>query len=186
MLWRSSAPAPQDKGSFKVDYSNLLKLEGNTDFTGYDKLEGEGVVTALLRDGKEVTVLNADQSGTLVLDSTPFYAESGGQAGDTGYLNASDVRLEVSNTTKSSDHHLHHVKVLRGSVKVGDTLSASVDVSVRQRTRLSHSATHLLHAALREVLGDHVQQKGSLVDSQRLRFDFSHPESSDFEAVEDN
>ena len=167
----------QDKESFKVDYSNLLKLEGNTEFTGYDKLEGQGVVTALLRDGEDVTGLNADESGTVVLNSTPFYGESGGQAGDTGYLSGSGVRLEVSTTTKTADHHLHQVKVLQGSVKCGDTLSTHVDAKVRQRTRLSHSATHLLHAALRTVLGEHVQQKGSLVDSERLRFDFSHPEA---------
>jgi alanyl-tRNA synthetase len=112
------------------------------------------------------------------LSNTPFYGESGGQVGDTGYLTADGVRLEVTNTTKASDQHLHHVKVLEGSVRTGDTLDARVDTSLRQRTRLNHSATHLLHAALREVLGDHVQQKGSLVDSERLRFDFSH-----FEAV---
>ncbi|MDG2045889.1 MAG: alanine--tRNA ligase [Halioglobus sp.] len=167
----------QDKGSFKVDYSNLLKLEGKTEFTGYDKLEGRGVVTALLRDGEDVTVLDMDETGTVVLDSTPFYGESGGQAGDTGYLNAAGGRLEVSTTTKASDHHLHQVKVLQGSVRCGDMLSAIVDENVRQRTRLNHSATHLLHAALRMVLGEHVQQKGSLVDSERLRFDFSHSEA---------
>ncbi len=167
----------QDTGSFNVDYSNLLKLEGKTAFTGYDQLDGAGAVTALLRDGESVSVLNADESGTVVLDSTPFYGESGGQAGDTGYLSAAGVRLEVSATTKASDHHLHQVKVLQGSVKSGDTLSAHVDENVRQRTRLNHSATHLLHAALRKVLGDHVQQKGSLVDSERLRFDFSHSEA---------
>ena len=167
----------QDTGSFKVDYSNLLKIDGSTEFTGYDTLQGEGVVTALLRDGEEIAVLSTDECGTLLLDSTPFYAESGGQAGDTGYLCASGVRLEVSNTTKVSDQHLHHVRVLQGSVKCGDTLTTIVDASVRQRTRLNHSATHLLHAALRLVLGDHVQQKGSLVDTDRLRFDFSHPEA---------
>jgi len=112
----------------------------------------------------------------LVLDSTPFYGESGGQAGDTGYLSSEGVHLEVSDTTKASGHHLHHIKVLLGSVCVGDSLIAKVDTSLRQRTILNHSATHLLHAALRQVLGDHVSQKGSLVDSQRLRFDFSNPE----------
>ncbi|MCB1706858.1 MAG: alanine--tRNA ligase [Halioglobus sp.] len=167
----------QESGSFKVDYNDVLKLEGSTRFTGYDSLTGEGVVTALLRDGEEVSELLADESAVLVLDSTPFYGESGGQVGDTGYLSGDGVELEVSNTTKSSDQHLHHVKVLRGSVKSGDTLRATVDAAVRQRTRLNHSATHLLHAALRRELGDHVQQKGSLVDSQRLRFDFSHPEA---------
>jgi len=167
----------QESGSFKVDYSNVLKLEGSTEFTGYDTLAGVGVVTALLRDGVEVAVLNTDESGVLVLDRTPFYGESGGQVGDTGYLTGAAVRLEVSNTSKASDQHLHHVKVLQGSVKRGDSVTAEVDAAVRQRTRLNHSATHLLHAALRRVLGEHVQQKGSLVDSQRLRFDFSHPES---------
>jgi len=166
----------QESGSFKMDYSNVLKLEGSTEFTGYDTLAGAGVVTALLRDGVEVTVLNTDESGVLVLDRTPFYGESGGQVGDTGYLSGVAVRLEVSNTSKASDQHLHHVKVLQGSVKRGDSLIAEVDAAVRQRTRLNHSATHLLHAALRRMLGEHVQQKGSLVDSQRLRFDFSHPE----------
>jgi alanyl-tRNA synthetase len=167
----------QEGGSFKVDYSNVLQLEGRTEFTGYEGTEGQGVVTAILRDGKEVAALAADESGILVLDRTPFYAESGGQAGDTGYLSAPGLRLEVNDTTKSSDHHLHHVKVLEGSVKPGDTLQAAVDGEVRQRTRLNHSATHLLHAALRKVLGEHVAQKGSLVDSQRLRFDFSHPQA---------
>ena len=166
----------QESGSFKVDYSNVLKLQGSTQFTGYDSLAGAGVVTAILRDGVEVAALNTDEAGVVVLDRTPFYGESGGQVGDTGYLSADAVRLEVSNTSKASDHHLHHVKVLHGSVKRGDTLTVEVDAAVRQRTRLNHSATHLLHAALRRVLGEHVQQKGSLVDSQRLRFDFSHPE----------
>ena len=166
----------QESGSFKVDYNDILKLDGSTRFTGYDSLAGEGVVTALLRDGTEVAELGADESGVVVLDCTPFYAESGGQVGDTGYLGGDNARLEVTNTTKSSDHHLHHVTVLQGSVKCGDRLSTEVDAAVRQRTRLNHSATHLLHAALRRVLGEHVQQKGSLVDSQRLRFDFSHPE----------
>ena len=167
----------QEGGSFKVDYNDVLKLEGSTRFTGYDSLAGEGSVTALLRDGEQVSALNADEFGLLVLDCTPFYGESGGQVGDTGHLSAGDTRLEVTNTTKAQDQHLHHVKVLQGSVNSGDTLIAEVDPGVRQRTRLNHSATHLLHAALREVLGEHVQQKGSLVDSERLRFDFSHTEA---------
>ncbi len=166
----------QDSGSFKVDYSNVLKLDGSTAFTGYDSLAGAGVITALLRDGVEVAALNTDEAGVVVLDRTPFYGESGGQVGDTGTLSEGTVRLEVTNTSKASDQHLHHVKVLHGSVKRGDRLTAQVDATLRQRTRLNHSATHLLHAALRRVLGEHVQQKGSLVDSQRLRFDFSHPE----------
>jgi alanyl-tRNA synthetase len=168
----------QEGGSFKVDYNDILKLDGHTEFTGYDSTHGEGTVTALLRAGEEVDSLAADEEGVVVLSNTPFYAESGGQVGDTGYMSARGVKLEVTNTTKASDQHLHHVKVLEGSVSKGDVLDTRIDDSPRQRTRLNHSATHLLHAALRTVLGDHVQQKGSLVDSERLRFDFSH-----FEAV---
>ena len=168
----------QESGSFRVDYNAVLSLEGSTEFTGYDSLQGEGTVTALLCDGAEVEALGADQQGVVVLDRTPFYAESGGQVGDSGYLQAPGLRLEVADTSKAQSQHLHHVKVLEGTVRVGDTLRAQVDASVRQRTRLNHSATHLMHAALRRILGEHVAQKGSLVDSERLRFDFSH-----FEAV---
>ncbi|MEP5567985.1 MAG: alanine--tRNA ligase [Halioglobus sp.] len=168
----------QEGGSFKVDYNDVLKLDGSTEFTGYENSQGEGQVTALLKDGEAVDVLGADESGIVVLSSTPYYGESGGQVGDTGYITSDGLKLEVTNTTKASDQHLHHVKVLSGTVRKGDQVSARVEDSLRQRTRLNHSATHLLHAALRSVLGDHVQQKGSLVDSERLRFDFSH-----FEAV---
>lgn len=167
----------QESGSFKVDYNDALNLEGSTEFTGYNSATGDGVVVALLRDGEPVECLNVDESGAVVLDKTPFYAESGGQVGDTGYLAGKSVKLEVADTRKASNHHLHEVKVLNGSLNVGDTLTAQVDDTVRQRTRLNHSATHLLHAALREILGEHVQQKGSLVDSLRLRFDFSNPEA---------
>jgi alanyl-tRNA synthetase len=167
----------QEGGSFKVDYSSVLTLDGNTEFTGYDSVTGEGTVTAILQEGEQVTTLGANETGVVVMDCTPFYGESGGQVGDCGYLGATGVRVEVSDTTKATGHHLHHVKVLEGSVKVGDSLQATVEAHVRQRTRLNHSATHLLHAALRKVLGDHVAQKGSLVDSQRLRFDFSHPQA---------
>ncbi len=173
----------QEGGNFKVDYNDALQLEGSTEFTGYDSLSGSGVVTAILKDGAQVESLASDEAGVVVLNKTPFYGESGGQVGDTGYLSAEAVKLEVADTTKTSGHHLHHVKVLSGSFSVGDTLDASVDGSVRQRTRLNHSATHLLHAALRTVLGDHVTQKGSLVDSQRLRFDFSHFEALTAEEV---
>ncbi|KGE04540.1 alanine--tRNA ligase [Pseudohaliea rubra] len=164
----------KEGGSFKVDYNATLKLEGETTFTGYVSLTGEGRVRLLLREGESVSALGTDESGVLVLDATPFYAESGGQVGDTGYLAGEGVRLEVTDTTKAGSHHLHHVRVLEGEVREGSDLVATVDRAVRQRTRLNHSATHLLHAALRQVLGDHVTQKGSLVDSERLRFDFSH------------
>ncbi|MDO8862146.1 alanine--tRNA ligase [Haliea sp. E1-2-M8] len=168
----------QESGSFRVDYNAVLTLDGSTEFTGYDSLEGEGTVTALLCDGAEVETLSAEQQGVVVLDRTPFYAESGGQVGDSGYLQAPGLRLEVADTSKAQSQHLHHVKVLEGTLSVGDKVQGLVDGSVRQRTRLNHSATHLMHAALRRILGEHVTQKGSLVDSARLRFDFSH-----FEAV---
>ncbi|HBO13171.1 MAG TPA: alanine--tRNA ligase, partial [Halieaceae bacterium] len=164
----------KEGGSFKVDYNATLKLDGETTFTGYESLSGEGRVLALLRDGEPASALGTDESGVLVLDATPFYAESGGQVGDTGYLAGEGVRLEVTDTTKAGKHHLHHVRVLEGEVREGSELAATVDRAVRQRTRLNHSATHLMHAALRRVLGEHVTQKGSLVDSERLRFDFSH------------
>jgi len=173
----------KEGGSFRVDYNAALKLEGSTEFTGYDGTDGSGRVLAVLRDGEAVTSLAADESGVIVLDSTPFYAESGGQMGDTGFLSADGVRLEVTDTTKAQSHHLHHVKVLEGQVSEGDILQARVNNSLRQRTRLNHSATHLLHAALREILGDHVTQKGSLVDSRRLRFDFSHPDAVNHEQL---
>jgi len=173
----------KEGGSFRVDYNAALKLEGSTEFTGYDGTDGSGRVLAVLRDGEAVTSLAANESGVIVLDSTPFYAESGGQMGDTGFLSADGVRLVVTDTTKAQSHHLHHVKVLEGQVSEGDILQARVNNSLRQRTRLNHSATHLLHAALREILGDHVTQKGSLVDSRRLRFDFSHPDAVNHEQL---
>ena len=165
----------QDAGAFDVDYNDAVELDGSTEFTGYDALAGTGAVTALLRDGETVASLAAGDEAAIVLDRTPFYAESGGQVGDSGYLQADDFRFEVRDTTKGNEHHLHHGVVLAGSVSIGTVLEAQVDHSVRRATALNHSATHLLHAALRRILGDHVEQKGSLVDSRKLRFDFSHP-----------
>ena len=162
---------------FGLDYNALVKVDIETRFQGYDGTEGQGSVVALFRDGEQVEALNEGEKGVAVLDQTPFYAESGGQVGDTGFLRADGVQAEVSDTTKAGNAHLHHVVVQQGSLRVGQQVQAQVDASVRQATALNHSATHLLHAALREVLGDHVQQKGSLVDSQRLRFDFSHYEA---------
>jgi alanyl-tRNA synthetase len=178
----------RESGSFSVDYNSVLTLDGETLFTGYDSDSGTGKVMAVLRDGQEATSLSAGEEGVLVLDQTPFYGESGGQVGDSGYLAGEGQRMEVRDTTKTQGHHLHHVLVLEGEVKVGDTLEAAIDNSLRQKTRLNHSATHLLHAALRKVLGDHVAQKGSLVDAERLRFDFSHPQAmtrEEQQAVED-
>ena len=162
---------------FGLDYNALVKVDIETRFQGYEGTEGQGTVVALFRDGEPVEVLNEGDKGVVVLNQTPFYAESGGQVGDTGYLSTSGLRAEVSDTTKAGNAHLHHVIVQQGTLRVGEEVQATVDAGVRQATALNHSATHLLHAALREVLGDHVQQKGSLVDSQRLRFDFSHYEA---------
>ncbi|MBW5413805.1 MULTISPECIES: alanine--tRNA ligase [unclassified Pseudomonas] len=164
--------------SFGVDYNSLVKVEGETLFTGYDSHAGSGKIVALFKAGSPVPQLVEGDEGVVVLDQTPFYAESGGQVGDSGYLFADGQRFDVRDTTKAGGAFLHHGLVAAGTLKVGETLETQVDASVRQATALNHSATHLLHAALRQVLGDHVQQKGSLVDSQRLRFDFSH-----FEAI---
>jgi alanyl-tRNA synthetase len=164
----------QNAGSFSVDYSQTLNLDGKTQFTGYDKQADSANVVELLSDGKPVASIAKGEIGALVLDKTPFYAESGGQAGDTGYLTAKGLIVEVLNTTKAGTHHLHHINVIEGTVNKGSDLTATIDSNVRVATALNHSATHLLHAALRKVLGSHVEQKGSLVNSERLRFDFSH------------
>lgn len=165
-------------GTFKVDY-NAKGLEfPASEFLGYSSLTEQGKVLALVKDGQKVEQLVEGDDGVVVLDRTPFYAESGGQAGDCGYLELGGNRIEVRDCQKQGASNLHIVRVLQGAISVGDSFSAKVDSSVRQATALNHSATHLMHAALRKVLGEHVTQKGSLVDSERLRFDFSH-----FEAV---
>ncbi|WP_312669368.1 alanine--tRNA ligase, partial [Stutzerimonas nitrititolerans] len=164
--------------AFGMDYNSLVKVEGETRFTGYAGTSGSGKVVALFREGMSVEQLNAGEEGVVVLDQTPFYAESGGQVGDCGYLASEGLRFDVRDTSKAGGAFLHHGIVDSGSLRVGAGVEATVDASVRQATALNHSATHLLHAALRQILGEHVTQKGSLVDSQRLRFDFSH-----FEAI---
>ncbi len=174
-------------GSFKVDYTASLAIDGDTIFEGYSDLIGQGTVVALLKDGAAVDLLSADEEGVIVLDRTPFYAEAGGQIGDSGYLSSVNSKFEVRSCNKNGGNHLHIGRLLSGSIAVGDTLNAAVDSGVRQATELNHSATHLLHAALRELLGEHVTQKGSLVDSERLRFDFSHLEgvkASELKTVE--
>lgn len=166
-------------GKFSVDYNDAIKLDGETNFTGYESLAGEASsVVALFKEGESVDELKAGETGLVVLDETPFYAESGGQVGDTGVLAAANGSFAVNNCTKEGKNNLHHGAVENGSVKVGDKVAPRVDSERRQAIALNHSATHLLHEALRVVLGEHVQQKGSLNDDQRLRFDFSH-----FEAV---
>ncbi|WP_415884682.1 alanine--tRNA ligase [Neptuniibacter sp. QD34_54] len=166
-------------GKFSVDYNDAIKLDGETSFTGYENLAGEASsVVALFKEGESVDELKAGETGLVVLDETPFYAESGGQVGDTGVLAGANGSFAVNNCTKEGKNNLHHGAVENGSVKVGDKVAPRVDSERRQAIALNHSATHLLHEALRVVLGEHVQQKGSLNDDQRLRFDFSH-----FEAV---
>lgn len=164
--------------SFGMDYNSLVKVDVATQFTGYSATTGSATVVALYKEGLSVTHLSEGEEGVVILDSTPFYAESGGQIGDSGFLLAGDARFDVSDTTKTGGAFLHHGVVASGSLNVGAQVETQVADEVRDATALNHSATHLLHAALRQVLGDHVQQKGSLVDSQRLRFDFSH-----FEAI---
>ncbi|AMS23354.1 alanine--tRNA ligase [Pseudomonas synxantha] len=164
--------------SFGMDYNSLVKVDVATEFTGYKATSGSAKVVALYKDGQSVDVLNEGDDGVVVLDQTPFYAESGGQIGDCGFLKASSGRFDVRDTTKTGGAFLHHGVLASGSLTVGSPVETQVDADVRHATSLNHSATHLLHAALRQVLGEHVQQKGSLVDSQRLRFDFSH-----FEAI---
>ena len=164
--------------AFGMDYNSLVKVEGETRFTGYAGTSGSGTIVALFREGMNVEQMNAGDEGVVVLDQTPFYAESGGQIGDCGYLAGEGLRFDVRDTSKAGGAFLHQGILDSGSLRVGDSVEAVVDASVRQATALNHSATHLLHAALRQILGEHVTQKGSLVDSQRLRFDFSH-----FEAI---
>ncbi len=157
-----------------VDESSIT-LEGTTDFVGYDRKENEATVIAIIQDGQTVDTLGNQEKGMVVLDSTPFYAESGGQVGDTGVLELQDKRFIVKDTQKLASGVIVHIGSFSGDVlQVGDTVVSKVDAEKQGRTALNHSATHLMHAALRKVLGDHVQQKGSLVDSERLRFDFSH------------
>ncbi|WP_444921496.1 alanine--tRNA ligase [Microbulbifer sp. CnH-101-G] len=164
-------------GKFKQDYTEALDLQGSTEFLGYETTEAEGTVVAIVKGGEQVQHLEEGEEGVVILDRTPFYAESGGQVGDSGYLKAASGRFEVRDCNKQGGHYLHAGKLLQGTIAVGEQLTAEVSADVRQATALNHSATHLLHAALRKVLGEHVTQKGSLVDSERLRFDFSHPEA---------
>jgi len=164
--------------AFGMDYNALVKVDSDTRFLGYEGTSGSGKIIALFKAGAAVDSLAEGEEGVVVLDQTPFYAESGGQVGDCGYLEGAGVRFDVRDTTKAGGAFLHHGVVAKGGLSVGASVKAEAEANVRQATALNHSATHLLHAALRQVLGDHVQQKGSLVDSQRLRFDFSH-----FEAI---
>ena len=168
---------------FGVDYSDNIRVDGSTQFCGYETLENQANILALYAAGEPVVSATEDTEVLVVLDKTAFYAESGGQVGDSGYLQADSGKIEIVDCRKSGDHHLHIGRVLSGEIKAGQQVTVSVDSAVRQGTALNHSATHLMHAALQQVLGDHVAQKGSLVDSERLRFDFSHNEAVTAEQI---
>ncbi|WP_132292636.1 alanine--tRNA ligase [Marinobacterium mangrovicola] len=167
-------------GQFSVDYNARIEVDGETRFTGYEAFEDQTKVVGLFRDGEPVSQLSAGERGTVVLENTSFYAESGGQVGDSGVIRWDRGLFNVGDCTKEGKVHLHHGEVAEGVLEVGNSVATEIDVEKRRAAALNHSATHLLHEALRIVLGSHVQQKGSLVNEDRLRFDFSH-----FEAVTD-
>ncbi|EMR2106112.1 alanine--tRNA ligase [Klebsiella pneumoniae] len=178
----------RESSGFGADYNAMIRVDGASEFKGYDHLELNCKVTALFIDGKAVDSVSAGQEAVVILDQTPFYAESGGQVGDKGELKGAGFSFAVSDTQKYGQAIGHIGKVASGSLKVGDAVQADVDEARRQRIRLNHSATHLMHAALRQVLGTHVAQKGSLVNDKALRFDFSHFEAmkpEEIRAVED-
>jgi len=169
--------------SFDIDYKDDIALDGKTDFVGYDELNNEnGTILNIIVDGEMTEQLSAssaqDTTVMIILDSTPFYGESGGQVGDTGIITTEDAKFNVINTQKNGDVFIHVGQLVQGSLKTGEAVNSQVNHSKRSAIASNHSATHLLHAALRTILGVHVQQKGSLVDAEKLRFDFSH-----FEAI---
>ena len=166
----------REASHFGSDYSGNMQLEGETTFTGYEHLSEGSRITALFYEGTAVEQLQTGQSGLVILEQTPFYAESGGQVGDRGRLESSSARFEVHDTQKQGSVFTHIGNVTEGVLRVNDAVNAYVDSERRLSIILNHSGTHLLHAALRTVLGDHVQQKGSLVEPERLRFDFAHYE----------
>ena len=168
---------------FNLDYSDTIRVDGSTEFCGYDALENTATVVALYVAGEPVEAAVEDAEVVVILDRTVFYAESGGQVGDSGFLNTESGKIEIHDCRKSGDHHLHIGRVLSGEIIIGQAIVAKVDNKVRQATALNHSATHLMHAALQQVLGEHVNQKGSLVNSERLRFDFSHNEAVSAEQI---
>ncbi|MCV3056512.1 alanine--tRNA ligase [Escherichia coli] len=178
----------REASGFGADYNAMIRVDSASEFKGYDHLELNGKVTALFVDGEAVDAINAGQEAVVVLDQTPFYAESGGQVGDKGELKGANFSFAVEDTQKYGQAIGHIGKLAAGSLKVGDAVQADVDEARRARIRLNHSATHLMHAALRQVLGTHVSQKGSLVNDKVLRFDFSHNEAmkpEEIRAVED-
>ncbi|CAI1763802.1 Alanine--tRNA ligase [Serratia quinivorans] len=167
----------RESSGFGADYNSMIRVDGASQFSGYDHEQQQSTVTALFRDGQPVNEIHAGEEAVVVLDETPFYGESGGQVGDKGVLKAANADFEVSDTQKYGQAIGHQGKLSHGSLKVNDRVDAQIDTVRRNRIRLNHSATHLLHAALRQTLGEHVAQKGSLVNDKYLRFDFSHFEA---------
>jgi alanyl-tRNA synthetase len=170
---------------FDVGEDGGIKTDQETRFSGYEGVAGESEVVALYKDGEEVDVLKSGEAGAIILESTPFYAESGGQIGDTGVIDSKKGSFNVADTQKAGKANVHFGTVKKGKLKKGDNVAAKVDSERRAAIVLNHSATHLMHAALRNVLGDHVQQKGSLVAPDRLRFDFSHYEAVTAEQLQE-
>ncbi len=167
----------RDAGQFGTDYNAVIKVENSSAFTGYGETQGNGLITDIFVDGMSTEALATSDEAVIILDQTPFYAESGGQCGDAGFLMTEAGKFEVVDTQKYGSAIGHRGKLVDGTLSVGDSVDAKVDAERRQAIALNHSATHLLHEALRIVLGEHVQQKGSLVRAEGLRFDFSHLEA---------
>ncbi|WGE47323.1 alanine--tRNA ligase [Actinobacillus equuli] len=163
--------------NFGTDYNNVIKVDGQTDFIGYDKLEAQATVVGLFSNGKAVDAIQSGESAVIILDQTPFYAEMGGQVGDSGLISTEICEFTVSDTQKYGQVFGHIGQLTSGSLSIGDKVTAYVEANRRKAITANHSATHLLHSALREVLGEHVAQKGSLVSEDALRFDFSQPEA---------
>ena len=173
----------RSSSKFGLDYNDAITTDAETDFTGYDHLKDESEVEALFKAGKPVDSISAGDEAVVILKRTPFYAESGGQAGDTGLLSNDNCRFDVMDTQKQAKAFIHIGSLSEGTLSVGDKLTAVIDAERRDATIRNHSATHLMQAALRNVLGAHVQQKGSLVDNEKLRFDFSHNEAVNAEQL---
>ncbi len=174
----------RDAGKFAVDYNSVVNVDSETQFEGYDATQGQGKIIALYKDGQEVNEVHEGDEALIVLDQTPFYAESGGQVGDTGLFKNDSGIFEVQDTKKSGAAFVHQGIVTMGSLKVQQAVEATVQADLRDATARNHSATHLLHAALRQILGEHVQQKGSLVASDVLRFDFANDQPVSFETLQ--
>ncbi|WP_248122153.1 alanine--tRNA ligase [Acinetobacter radioresistens] len=174
----------REAGKFAVDYNSIVKVEDETEFSGYDATEGQGQIIAIYKDGTLVDEVTEGDEALIVLNQTPFYAESGGQIGDTGIFKNETGIFEVQDTKKSGNAFVHQGIVTMGNLKVTQNVEATVKAELRAATARNHSATHLLHAALRQILGSHVQQKGSLVASDILRFDFANDQPVTFEQLQ--